>query len=113
MAPAGDSTTSRGRCRLPVAQEGHHHDDRPAPARSAGPVTPAEISDLLGQALALPRFAPLADRIAWHERKAALLTRIAADLDTREAHEVAAGAWDQLRALAAELRGKADGGTSS
>ena len=76
--------------------------DQPAgqPAR----VTPAEVADLLGQALALPRFAPLADRIVYHERKAQLLTRIAADLDTPEAHEVAAGAWDQLRALAAELR---------
>jgi hypothetical protein len=76
-------------------------------------VTPAEISDLLGQALALPRFASLADRIAYHERKAALLTGIAADLDTAEAHEVAAGAWDQLRVLAAELRDQVDGGPSS
>ena len=83
--------------------------DQPRPGQPAR-VSPAEISDLLGQALALPRFAPLADRIAWHERKAALLTRIADGLDTREAHEVAAGAWDQLCALAAELRGKADGG---
>ena len=66
---------------------------------------------MLGQAArpaALSR--PLADRIAWHERKASLLSRIAADLDTPEAHEVAAEAWDQLAALAAELRGKVDGG---
>ena len=36
-----------------------------------GRVTPAEISEFLGQALALPRFPSLADRIALHERKAA------------------------------------------
>ena len=49
MAPAGDSTTSRGRCRLPLHRKDTTHDDRPAPAGQAR-VTPAEISDLLGQA---------------------------------------------------------------
>jgi hypothetical protein len=73
-------------------------------------VTPAEISEFLGKALALPRFASLADRIALHECKAQLLTRIAADLGTPEAHEVAAEAWEQLASLAAELRNKVDGG---
>jgi hypothetical protein len=62
-------------------------------------VTPAEISALLDQANRLPLFAPLADQIAFHERKAALLTRIAADLGTPEAHDVAAEAWDYLRTL--------------
>jgi hypothetical protein len=75
-----------------------------------GRVTPAEISEFLGQVLALPRVASLPERIALHERKAQLLTRIAASLDTPEAHEVAAEAWDQLAGLAAELRQKVDGG---
>jgi hypothetical protein len=74
-----------------------------------GRVTPAEISEFLGHALALPRFPSVADRIALHECKAQLLTRIAADLDTSEAHEVAAEAWDQLAALAAELRDAVEG----
>jgi hypothetical protein len=74
-------------------------------------VTPAEISEFLDKALALPRFASLADRIVFHECKAQLLTRIAADLDTPEAHEVAAEAWDQLAGLAVELRTKVDGGS--
>jgi hypothetical protein len=76
-----------------------------------GRVTPAEISEFLGHALALPPFPSVAHRIALHERKAQLLTRIAADLDNPEAHEVAAEAWDQLAALAADLRDKADGDT--
>jgi hypothetical protein len=56
-------------------------------------VTPAEISELLDQARGLTRESPLADQIAYHESKATLLSRIAAHLDTPEAHQVAADAW--------------------
>ncbi len=68
-------------------------------------VTPAEISDLLTTARNLPLDAPPAQRLAYFEDKAELLTRVAARLDTPEAHEVAALAWDQVAILAAELRG--------
>ena len=57
-------------------------------------VTPGEISALLDQARRLTAAdAPLAEQIAYHERKAELLSRIAARLDTAEAHQVAADAW--------------------
>jgi hypothetical protein len=55
-------------------------------------VTPAEISELLDQACGLTRESSLADQIVYHERKASLLSRIAATLDTPEAHQVAADA---------------------
>jgi hypothetical protein len=63
-------------------------------------VTPAEISALLDQARGLTRASPLADQIAYHERKASLLSRIAAHLDTLEAHQVAANAWQYVGTLA-------------
>ena len=62
-------------------------------------VTPAEISDLLDQARQLTPGADLTDLIAYHEQKALLLSRIAADLGTTEAHEVAADAWHHLGGL--------------
>lgn len=65
-------------------------------------VTPGEISALLDLARGLTRESPLADQIAYHERKAQLLSRIAATLDTAEAHRAAADAWHQVRTLAAE-----------
>ena len=43
----------------------------------------------------------LEEQIAYHERKALLLSRCAADLDTAEAHQVAADAWHYVRTLAA------------
>ena len=64
-------------------------------------VTPGEISDLLDQATRLTREGTtLADQIAYHERKASLLTAIAAELGTAEAHEVAAQAWHYTATLA-------------
>jgi hypothetical protein len=63
-------------------------------------VTPGEISALLDQARGLTRESPLADQIAYHERKALLLSRIAAHLDTAEAHRVAAEAWHYAGQLA-------------
>ena len=69
----------------------------PQPAR----VTPAEISALLDHARQLSPATPLDEQIAYHQRKASLLSRVAADLDTAEAHLVAAEAWHQVRTLAA------------
>ena len=63
-------------------------------------VSPREISDLLDQARQLTTTATPAGLVAYHERKADLLTRIAAELGTLDAHEVAANA----RAYAAALR---------
>ena len=72
-------------------------------------VTPADIRDLLDHALALDRAATLAEQIAYHERKASLLSAIAADLGTTEAHEVAALAWEYLASLC--RRAGTDAGT--
>jgi hypothetical protein len=63
-------------------------------------VTPGEIAELLDQATRLVREgASLAEQIAYHERKASLLSRIAAGLDTAEAHMVAAEAWHYVGIL--------------
>jgi hypothetical protein len=62
-------------------------------------VTPGEISALLDHARHLGPGASLDDQIAYHERKASLLSRCAADLGTAEAHEVAADAWHYLSGL--------------
>jgi len=63
-------------------------------------VTPGEISDLLDHARQLTSAgASLEEQIAYHERKASLLSRVAADLDTAEAHQVAADAWHYLGSL--------------
>jgi hypothetical protein len=43
--------------------------------------------------------ASLDEQIAYHERKASLLSRCAADLGTTEAHEAAADAWYYLAGL--------------
>jgi hypothetical protein len=74
-------------------------------------VTPAEISELLLEGRLLRPDAPLIDRITYQEHKAQLLSRIAAETGTTEAHDVAAQAWEQLAALARRLREKVDGGT--
>jgi len=65
-------------------------------------VTPGEISALLDQARQMINgVASLEEQIAYHELKALLLSRCAADLDTAEAHLVAAEAWHHVRTLAA------------
>ena len=71
---------------------------RQSPGADAGP---GEISALLDHARQLSPGAPLEEQIAYHERKALLLSRCAADLDTAEAHLVAAEAWHYVRILAA------------
>ena len=63
-------------------------------------VTPAEISALLDQARGLTRESPLADQLAYHKRKALLLSRIALTLGSAEAHQVAADAWHHVGTLA-------------
>jgi hypothetical protein len=65
-------------------------------------VTPGEISDLLDHARhMISGGASLEEQIAYHQRKASLLSRCAADLDTAEAHQAAADAWHYVRTLAA------------
>lgn len=65
-------------------------------------VTPGEISALLDHARQLTASdASLDEQIAYHEHKASLLSRCAADLYTPEAHQVAADAWHYVRTLAA------------
>jgi Replication initiator protein, pSAM2/FtsK/SpoIIIE family len=54
-------------------------------------VTPGEISTFLDQLRAITPDTPLQERIRFFERKAHLLPRIAAHLDTAESHRVAAG----------------------
>jgi exonuclease VII small subunit len=65
-------------------------------------VTPGEISALLDHTRhMISGSASLDEQIAYHEHKANLLSRCAADLDTAEAHLVAADAWHYVRTLAA------------
>jgi hypothetical protein len=63
-------------------------------------VTPAEISAFLDRLRAITPDTPLAERIRFFERKAHLLSRVAAGLDTPEAHLVAADAWHYVAMLA-------------
>jgi len=76
-------------------------------------VTPGEISELLRVASLLPPNAPLAEQIAYFERKADLMSRIAADTGTADARTAAAEAWDQVAALAAQLRQKVQDDTQA
>jgi hypothetical protein len=64
-------------------------------------VTPGEISALLDHARQLMNGgASLDEQITYHERKARLLSRVAADLGTAKAHQVAADAWHYVGQLA-------------
>jgi len=76
-------------------------------------VTPGEISALLDHARQLTAGgASLDEQIAYHARKADLLSRVAADLGTVEAHEVAADAWHYLAGLCRRREG-AEAGTEA
>jgi len=76
-------------------------------------VTPGEISALLDQARqVISGGASLEEQIAYHERKALLLSRCAADLDTAEAHQVAAEAWHYVRTLAVRRDAPPEGAAS-
>ena len=72
-------------------------------------ITPGEIATLLDQASGLTDASPLGERISFHERKAYLLSRLAARLDTTEAHQVAANAWHHVGKLARQ-RDRAEAG---
>jgi hypothetical protein len=101
-APAGDTNTGRGLALRPSArvQEGTTiMTDQPSR------VTPGEISALLDHARQLTPNTPLDEQIAYHQHKASLLSRVAADLNTAEAHQVAAEAWHHVRTLAARRDG--------
>jgi hypothetical protein len=63
-------------------------------------VTPGEISAFLDQLRGIGPRTSLAERIEFFERKADLLSRVADDLGTAEAHEVAADAWSYVSRLA-------------
>ncbi len=62
-------------------------------------VTPGEIGDLLDQVRHLDPGASLGVQIDYHRAKARLLSRVATDLRTTEAHEVAADAWRHVASL--------------
>ncbi len=98
VAPAGVSGTSRGPFFIPPQM--HQGKDPFIMTDQPSRVTPAEISALLDQARELTPDAPLDEQISYHERKAHLLSRIAASLDTAEAHAVAADAWHYVGDLA-------------
>ena len=65
-------------------------------------VSPGEISGLLDQLRGLPPDAPLAERLAWHERKADVLSRIADQTGDPEARQVAADARAYMATLATQ-----------
>jgi hypothetical protein len=65
-------------------------------------VAPSEIGGLLDMARRLRPDSPFSERLAYFERKASIFSRIAADLDTAEAHTVAADAWAYLSRLCRE-----------
>ncbi len=73
-------------------------------------VTPAEISELLDHARSLAPDATLDEQIGYHERKANLLSRIAADLATPDAYQASAEAWHYLATLCrrADEQGRAE-----
>ncbi len=66
-------------------------------------VTPGEISALLDQARQLTADSDPHERLAYFERKADLLSRVAADLGTVDAAEVAADACAYAAALRSGL----------
>ena len=76
-------------------------------------VTTADIRDLLDTAQRLHGGATLDEQIAYHARKAELLSGIAADLGTAEAHVVAADAWQFASELAAKRRQQDGEGVAS
>ena len=65
-------------------------------------VAPDEISALLEMLRRLKPDSPFSERLTYFEAKASILSRIAAYLDTPEAHTVAADAWAYLSRLCRE-----------
>jgi len=99
VAPAGVSRTGRGPFFIPPQM--HQGKDPFIMTDQPSRVTPAEISALLDQARRLVTAGgSLDEQISYHERKAHLLSRLAASLDTADAHAVAADAWHYVGDLA-------------
>lgn len=85
-----------------------HHDRNSEPTSDR--VTVAEVNDFLSDALNISRASQTTsfeDLLAYHERKADLLSRIAYELDTAQAHATAADAREQLIRLQTEAAWKA------
>jgi len=76
-------------------------------------VTPGEIGALLDQVRQLAPAASLDAQIDYHQHKATLLSRVASDLRTTEAHEVAADAWSYLATLCRRAAGDTLTGTEA
>src|SRR5260370_695731 len=108
MAAGSDDSTGGGfqplRSRAPTQDGAPIMTDQPAG------VTPGEISALLSHARQLGPGTSLDEQIAYHERKASLLSRCAADLGSVEAHEVAADAWHYVAGPRRRPRAPADPG---
>lgn len=68
-------------------------------ADTAGLDLVREVGEVARLARELPRDAPVAERLAYHRRKAELLTLIAEQRDDQETREVAGNAWRQVREL--------------
>jgi hypothetical protein len=94
--PAGSTLLSRALLRL--GRRGRAGGGAQGKARGAG-VGPAAPLDHARQLI--NGGASLEEQIAYHQRKASLLSRCAADLDTAEAQLVAAEAWHYVQTLAA------------
>jgi hypothetical protein len=78
-------------------------------ATQPGPVSPAEIGELLTTARVLPSGASVAEQTAFFEWRADLLSRIAASFDTPEARATAAGACERADASTAKAHPGTEG----
>jgi len=99
VAPAGVRPPAGA---LSLSSLPEHHSGRNPSIMTDQParVSPAEISAFLDQLRVITPDTPLEERIRFFERKADLLSRVAADLDTAQAHQVAADAWHYVGTLA-------------
>jgi hypothetical protein len=68
----------------------------------------ADIAALLRDMAALTPETPLRMQLAWHERKARLLSQIAAAIDTADAYLAASEAWHQCSQLARRIHAQED-----
>lgn len=68
-------------------------------ANTAGLDLIREVGEVARLARELPSDASVTDRLAYHRRKAELLTLIAGERDDQDARDVAGNAWRQVREL--------------
>ena len=71
-------------------------------------VSAADIVSLLHDMATLTSETPLRMQPAWYERKARLLSQIAASLDTAEAYLAASEAWHQCGQLVSRIHAQED-----